>query len=98
MSSLGPLGVSGWVLFPSNQIKTNHSQPKQWELLRQLSSDSSNTIIGIVRNKPATQEKAKEELPERTNIHIVQADITDYTALKVGTFKYTEGFYVDNSL
>lgn len=79
-------------------MKTNLSQPKQWELLRQLSSDSSNTIIGIVRNKSATQEKMKEELPERTNIHIVEADITGYTALKVGIFKYTEGFYVDNSV
>lgn len=79
-------------------MKTNLSQPKQWELLRQLSSDSSNTIIGIVRNKSATQEKMKEELPERTNIHIVEADITGYTALKVGIFKYTEGFYIDNSV
>ncbi|CAI7616453.1 unnamed protein product [Penicillium discolor] len=63
-------------------VITGASRGIGWELLRQLSSDSNNTIIGIVRNKSATQEKVEEELPERTNLHIVEADITDYTALK----------------
>lgn len=64
-------------------MKLNIAYPKQWEFLRQISSDSNNTVIGLVRNKSATEEKLKGELPDRTNIHIVEADITDYAALKV---------------
>lgn len=74
-------------------MKTNIHQPNQWEFLRQLSSDSNNTVIGLVRSKPPTEERVKEELPERTNIHIVQADITDYAALRVRTPKCTEEIY-----
>ncbi|KAJ5833246.1 hypothetical protein N7474_001557 [Penicillium riverlandense] len=66
---------------PSYAI-TGASRGIGWEFLRQLSSDSNNIVIGLVRNKPPTEEKMKQELPERTNIHIVQADITDYAALK----------------
>jgi hypothetical protein len=40
-------------------------------------------VIGLVRRKSATEEKVKGELPDRTKIHIVEADITDYAALKV---------------
>lgn len=47
-------------------------------------------MIGVVRSKSATEEKVKKELPERTNIHIVEADITDYAALKVRNLKGTE--------
>ncbi|KAJ5952400.1 uncharacterized protein N7479_010813 [Penicillium vulpinum] len=63
-------------------VITGASRGIGWEFLRQLSGDPKNTIIGIVRNKSPTQEKVTEELPERTNIHILQADITDYTALE----------------
>ncbi|KAJ5675522.1 hypothetical protein N7462_008419 [Penicillium macrosclerotiorum] len=63
-------------------VITGASRGLGWEFLRQLSSDSNKTVIGIVRNKAQTEEKVKEELPERSNIHIVQADITDYAALK----------------
>lgn len=64
-------------------MKTNNVQPNQWEFLRQISTDSNNIVIGLVRNKSATEKKVKTELPEHTNIHIVEADITDYAALKV---------------
>jgi hypothetical protein len=47
------------------------------------SANADNLIIGIVRNKDATDTKIKEELPERKNIHILEADITDYKMLKV---------------
>lgn len=56
---------------------------QQWEFLHQLSSDSNNTVVGIVRDKPATERKVSEELEAWPNIHILQADITDYDALKV---------------
>ncbi|OOQ91861.1 putative short chain dehydrogenase (AtsC) [Penicillium brasilianum] len=52
------------------------------EFLRQISSDSNNAVIGLVRRKRATEEKVKAELPDRTKIHIVEADITVYAALK----------------
>jgi NAD(P)-dependent dehydrogenase (short-subunit alcohol dehydrogenase family) len=42
-------------------------------------------VIGLVRSKFSTEQKMKEELSERSNIHIVQADITDYAALQVST-------------
>ncbi|OJI99084.1 hypothetical protein ASPVEDRAFT_187035 [Aspergillus versicolor CBS 583.65] len=53
-----------------------------WGFLRQLSSSPSNTVIGLVRSKPATDKRVAEELDGRSNVHILQADITDYTALK----------------
>lgn len=58
--------------------------PQQYEFLRQYSSNPENTVIGLVRNKPATDKKVSEDpdFKGRTNIHILQADVTDYDALK----------------
>jgi hypothetical protein len=56
---------------------------KQFEFVRQLSSDSNNTVIGLVRDKSTTEKAVAEELAGRSNIHILQADITDYEAIKV---------------
>lgn len=56
----------------------------QLEFIRQLSNDPSNTVVGLVRNKTSTLESLDPELKQRTNLHILQADITDYDALKVG--------------
>ncbi|RJE22141.1 Short chain dehydrogenase [Aspergillus sclerotialis] len=47
-----------------------------------LSADSNNTVIGLVRDKPATEKKVKDELHARSNIYILQADITSYSALQ----------------
>jgi hypothetical protein len=55
----------------------------QWALLNELSADSNNKVIGIVRNAPATEKRVKEELSGRANITILAADLTDYDALKV---------------
>ena len=55
----------------------------QFEFLNQISADSANTIIGLVRDRAATEKKINEELGSRSNVHIIQADITDYDALKV---------------
>ncbi|KAF5643487.1 cupin [Fusarium tjaetaba] len=56
-----------------------------YEFTRQLSSDHSNTVVGIVRDKPATVTKISQdaELNRRSNIHVIQADLTNYNALKV---------------
>jgi hypothetical protein len=57
--------------------------PQQFEILRQTSSDPKNTVIGLVRDKAYTDKKISEELSDRKNIHIFQADITSYEDLKV---------------
>ncbi|KAK4450298.1 NAD(P)-binding protein [Podospora aff. communis PSN243] len=55
-----------------------------YEFVRQYSADPQNTVIGIVRNKAATDAKiaADADLTSRTNIHILEADITSYPALQ----------------
>ncbi|KAI1268815.1 hypothetical protein F5Y18DRAFT_372613 [Xylariaceae sp. FL1019] len=50
--------------------------------LGHISKDPSNTVVGIVRDKAVTDKKVAEELGDRRNIHIVEAQITDYESLK----------------
>ena len=63
-----------------------------YAFLQHLSANPSNTIIGTVRNAAPTTEKVKADgLP---NVHILQADLTDYAALKTAaseTAKLTNG-------
>lgn len=54
----------------------------QFEFLRQLSANPANTIFGLVRDKAAVEAKVAAEIG-RQNIHIIQADTTDYVALQV---------------
>jgi hypothetical protein len=54
----------------------------KFEFLRQISADPNNTVVGLVRNKVATDTKVKEEL-NHPNIHIGQADLADFNSLKV---------------
>ncbi|KAI1127401.1 hypothetical protein F5Y10DRAFT_242971 [Nemania abortiva] len=49
--------------------------------LSNLSSNPENTVIGLVRNKAATEEKVSKELGTRRNIHILQADMTNYDSI-----------------
>ncbi|KAI4861822.1 hypothetical protein F4820DRAFT_451600 [Hypoxylon rubiginosum] len=63
-------------------VITGVSKGLGYEFLRQISANPSNTVIGIVRDKPTTIKKVSEELQGRSNIHILQADILDYDALK----------------
>jgi NAD(P)-dependent dehydrogenase (short-subunit alcohol dehydrogenase family) len=69
-------------------VITGTSKGLGWEFLRQLSQDQANTVIGIVRNKPAVDKRVSEELSGRSNITILQADLTDYKAIK-GTVEET---------
>lgn len=55
----------------------------QFEFVRQLSSDSTNIVIGTVRDKAAAEAKVAKELEGRKNIHILETDMTDYNGLKV---------------
>ncbi|KAJ5864826.1 uncharacterized protein N7529_006742 [Penicillium soppii] len=55
----------------------------------------NNTVIRLVRSKSVTEEKVKEELPERTNIDIMEADITDFAARKVRNLKDAQEQSID---
>jgi hypothetical protein len=54
---------------------------KQFEFLRNLSSNPSNTVIGIVRNVAETE--AKIASWKSSNIHIIQGNLDDYESLEV---------------
>ncbi|KAL2760350.1 hypothetical protein ACRALDRAFT_1067078 [Sodiomyces alcalophilus JCM 7366] len=65
-------------------VVTGVSRGIGYAFLGLLSRDANNTIVGLVRNKPTTDKKISEDpdLKDRTNIHILEADVTDYDALK----------------
>ncbi|KAI0471373.1 hypothetical protein F4859DRAFT_515588 [Xylaria cf. heliscus] len=63
-------------------VITGVSKGLGFEFLRQLSSETSNTVIGLVRDKSATEKRVKEELGGRTNIHILHGDLTNYESLQ----------------
>ncbi|KAI0116374.1 hypothetical protein GGR51DRAFT_501144 [Nemania sp. FL0031] len=50
--------------------------------LSNLSSNPENTIVGIARNKAATEEKVFKELGGQRNVHILQADMTNYDSIQ----------------
>ncbi|KAI0968311.1 hypothetical protein F4678DRAFT_464383 [Xylaria arbuscula] len=50
-------------------------------LLSYISSNPENTVIGLARNKAATEEKISKELGVRRNVHILQADMADYNSI-----------------
>ncbi|KAK5424319.1 hypothetical protein LTR20_008787 [Exophiala xenobiotica] len=62
--------------------KKKANESLAWEFLSQLSANPKNTVVGFVRNKAATDKRITEELSDRSNISIVEADLTDYEALK----------------
>lgn len=39
-------------------------------------------VVGLVRNKSATEEKVAKELGKRPNVHILHGDLTNYDSLK----------------
>ena len=54
----------------------------QFGFLKSISEDPQNLVVGLVRNKAATEQKVATELSERSNVHIVHADLTNYASLK----------------
>ncbi|KAI5854503.1 hypothetical protein GGS23DRAFT_474836 [Durotheca rogersii] len=75
-------------------VITGVSKGLGFAFLSEISNDPNNTVIGLVRDKPTTDKRVAAELAGRTNIHILQADITDYNALKqaaADTAKITGG-------
>ncbi|KAK7915220.1 hypothetical protein PG985_012923 [Apiospora marii] len=51
-----------------------------YAFIKVLASDPANTVIGLARNKKATEDRLKED--GVTNVHILAADVTDETALR----------------
>lgn len=65
----------------SSYVVTGAARGLGYEFLRQLSSDPSNIVVGLVRDKSATDAKVKKDgLP--SNVHIIEADITNLAAQK----------------
>ncbi|XXG99622.1 hypothetical protein Hte_005963 [Hypoxylon texense] len=73
-------------------VITGVSRGIGYEFLRQLTKDPNNTVIGIVRDRPTTIKKVSEDadLKGRSNIHILEADLTSYDALKKAAADTTE--------
>ncbi|KAF4125865.1 Short-chain dehydrogenase [Geosmithia morbida] len=66
----------------ASYLITGVSRGIGFEFLRQLSSNPKNTVIGLVRNKVATEDKIRKELGERQNVHIFTAYMEDYDSIK----------------
>jgi len=67
----------------SSYVVTGASRGIGLELVRQLSSDPKNTIFALVRNKAGSTDL--QELAHTNgnqNVHIVEADISDYKTIK----------------
>ncbi|KAJ5569438.1 uncharacterized protein N7459_008868 [Penicillium hispanicum] len=63
-------------------VITGVSKGIGFELVKQISEDAKNLVVGLVRDKTATQKKVAAELGDRSNIHILHADLTSYASLK----------------
>ncbi|TVY39606.1 hypothetical protein LSUB1_G003215 [Lachnellula subtilissima] len=62
-------------------LVTGASRGLGYEFVRQFSHDSANTVIGIVRDKTATERQLRDD--GINNVSLFEADITDLDALKV---------------
>ena len=51
-------------------------------MVKQISEESKNLVVGLVRGKAATEKKVAAELGDRSNVHILHADLTSYASLK----------------
>lgn len=51
-------------------------------MLKSVSEDPQNLVVGLVRNTTAVEQKVATELNKPSNVHIVQGDLTDYASLK----------------
>jgi hypothetical protein len=57
----------------------------QFALLKNLSENPENIVIGLVRDKVTTDKKIADEIGNRSNIHIFQADLLNFDDLKVSS-------------
>ncbi|KPM37616.1 hypothetical protein AK830_g8975 [Neonectria ditissima] len=66
----------------STYLITGVSRGIGFGFLRQISQDPANTVVGLVRDKAGTDKKIATELGELKNVHILQADLSNYDELK----------------
>ncbi|GAW17413.1 hypothetical protein ANO14919_068700 [Xylariales sp. No.14919] len=63
-------------------VITGASRGIGFEFVKQLSEDPNNLIVGLVRDKAATEKKVAAELGDRPNVKVLHADLTKYASLK----------------
>ncbi|PSE77102.1 hypothetical protein C7G91_18755, partial [Acinetobacter nosocomialis] len=63
-------------------VITGASKGIGFGFVKSISEDPANLVVGLVRDKAATEKKVAEELGGRTNIHILHGDLTSYESLK----------------
>ncbi|KAF5970000.1 protoporphyrinogen oxidase, partial [Fusarium bulbicola] len=71
-------------------VTNGEHRSSQFGFIQVLSSDPNNTVIGLVRNKVASDKKLAEELGSPNNVYTLEADITNYHALKDGVEAVSE--------
>lgn len=59
----------------------------QFALLKNLSENPENIVIGLVRDKATTDKKIADEIGNRSNIHIFQADLLSFDDLKASSLR-----------
>ncbi|KAL3465891.1 hypothetical protein BJX64DRAFT_285170 [Aspergillus heterothallicus] len=74
----------------SSYAITGTSRGIGWAMLTNLSSNTANTVIALVRNKSGTEKRIAEELSDRKNIHVVHADLDDYKSLEAAAAEVTK--------
>jgi NAD(P)-dependent dehydrogenase (short-subunit alcohol dehydrogenase family) len=57
-----------------------------YALLKQLSDNPDNTVVGLVRDVNSAQAKVAEL--QRTNIHFVEFTLDEYDVIKVDTYSH----------
>ncbi|PQE30878.1 short chain dehydrogenase protein [Rutstroemia sp. NJR-2017a WRK4] len=66
--------------------------------VKDISADPKNLVVGLVRDKAATEKKVATELGDRTNVHILHGDLDSYASLKqaaADTAKIVRGRGID---
>ncbi|KAK9425538.1 putative Zn(2)-C6 fungal-type domain-containing protein [Seiridium unicorne] len=63
-------------------VITGVSKGIGFELVKQISEDPNNLVVGLVRDRVTTQKKVANELGDRSNVHILHGDLTSHASLK----------------
>ncbi|TVY83399.1 putative oxidoreductase [Lachnellula suecica] len=63
-------------------VVTGVSKGIGFEFVKQISEDPKNLVVGLVRDKTGTEKKVAAELGDRSNVHILYANLDNYASLK----------------
>ncbi|KAH8844702.1 hypothetical protein MCOR23_009521 [Pyricularia oryzae] len=53
-----------------------------WAFLENVSKSQENKVVGLVRDKATVDKRVADNLKDRNNITIIQADLTDYNTFE----------------